>query len=48
MSPKLINRLLLAPGGLWLLAMLVLPLVVSKPHADSKAAQLKVVSHLMV
>ena len=28
MSPKLINRLLLAPAGLWLLAMLVLPLVV--------------------
>ena len=28
MSPKLINRLLLAPAGLWLLAMLVLPLLV--------------------
>ena len=29
MSPKLINRLLLAPAGLWMLTMLVLPLVVS-------------------
>ena len=28
MSPKLINRLLLAPAGLWMLTMLVLPLVV--------------------
>jgi spermidine/putrescine transport system permease protein len=28
MSPKLINRLLLTPAGLWFLAMLVLPLVV--------------------
>ena len=28
MKPKLINRLLLAPAGLWFLAMLVLPLLV--------------------